>query len=105
MAKILLLLFILGIAIQFSFAQKKIPVYKPGKYSAAQVTRELDDMDAYIIKNHPGFYRYTSKPDFDRFIDSIKSTIKDSLTEIETYRKFKPIIAQINCLHTDINIY
>ena len=55
-------------------------------------------------EKHPGFYRYTSKAKFDNLIDSTIWTIKDSLTELEYYRKLKPLFAQIGCLHTGISL-
>ncbi|WP_166627788.1 S41 family peptidase [Tenacibaculum caenipelagi] len=57
-----------------------------------------------MSKSHPGFYRYTSKERFDFLIDSTNQTIKNSLTELEYYRKLKPLIAQLGCLHTSISL-
>lgn len=55
-------------------------------------------------KSHPGFYRYTDEKHFDYLIDSTKQTIETGLTELEYYRKLKPLIAQIGCLHTSISL-
>jgi hypothetical protein len=57
-----------------------------------------------LKENQPGFYRYTSKTDFDRSIDSTINTIKQPLKPIEYYRKLKPLIAKIGCLHTGIQL-
>jgi hypothetical protein len=57
-----------------------------------------------ISEKHPGFYRYTSKGKFDHLIDSTSQTIKDSLTEINFYRKLKPLFAQIGCMHTGVSL-
>lgn len=64
---------------------------------ATQVMNEL-------AKKHPGFYWYTPKPKFDSIIDSTLQTIKDSLTELAYYRKLKPLLAQIGCVHTGISL-
>jgi hypothetical protein len=65
------------------------------KHTIAALTKELS-------LKHPGFYRYHSKEKFSSYIDSIKATITDSLTEMAAYLKLKPIIAKIGCLHTGI---
>ncbi|WKK74718.2 S41 family peptidase [Marivirga salinae] len=57
-----------------------------------------------ISEKHPGFYRYTTKERFDFLIDSTKQSINDSLTELQYYRKLKPLFAQIGCLHTGISL-
>jgi C-terminal processing protease CtpA/Prc len=57
-----------------------------------------------ISEKHPGFHRYTSKERFDFLIDSTKHSINDSLTELEYYRKLKPLFAKIGCLHTGISL-
>ncbi|WP_375578639.1 S41 family peptidase [Marivirga tractuosa] len=57
-----------------------------------------------ISKAHPGFYSFTKKDRFDFLIDSTNQTIQKELTELEFYRKLKPLIAQIGCLHTSISL-
>lgn len=59
---------------------------------------------AGISEKHPGFYRYTSKEEFDSLIDRTTQTIIAPLTELEFYRKLKPLFAQIGCLHTEISL-
>jgi len=62
-----------------------------------QVTQELR-------RKHPGFYRYHSQATFAAYIDSVKTSIKDSLTVLEAFRKMKPIISRVGCLHTDLGL-
>lgn len=57
-----------------------------------------------ISEKHPGFYRYPSRQRFDFLIDSTTHTVIDSLTELEFYRKLKPLFAQIGCLHTGLSL-
>lgn len=71
--------------------------------TASLKTWTRDIMQELSIK-HPGFYRYTAKPVFKKLIDSTLASITDSLTEIEIYRKTKPLVAQIGCLHTGIRL-
>lgn len=55
-----------------------------------------------LKEKHPGFYRYTSKSDFDQSIDSTLATIDRPLNTLAYYKKIKPLIAKIGCLHTGV---
>lgn len=74
------------------------------KYHSDSLKRWTKRVMNGTSEKHPGFYRYTSKERFDNLIDSTIWTIKDSLTELEYYRKLKPLFAQIGCLHTGISL-
>jgi len=74
------------------------------KYHPDSLRKWTTSIMMAISKKHPGFYRYTSKGKFDYLIDSTKQTITDSLTELGYYRKLKPLVAQIGCLHTEIHL-
>lgn len=89
---------------QISIAQTQTSKFAFQKFSADTVKSTIDEMTKELSIKHPGFYRYNSKGDFDKYIDSIKSTIKDSLTELESFLKFKPIITKIHCLHSGISL-
>ena len=92
---ILFILILLSVKVQFLFAQK---------FSADTVKQSIADVTKELSLKQPGFYRYTSKEEFNKYIDSVKSTISDSLTESESYLKFKAIISKIHCLHTGISL-
>src|SRR4249919_2541445 len=74
------------------------------KFSADTVRSAIDDMTRELSIKQPGYYRYTSKEAFKKFNDSVKSTIKDFLTELESYLKLKTVVSQIHCLHTGLNL-
>lgn len=74
------------------------------KYHPDSLKRWTTSILNGISEKHPGFYRYTSKDKFDYIIDSTGQTIKDSLTELDYYRKLKPLFAQIGCLHTGVSL-
>ncbi len=57
-----------------------------------------------LSESQPGFYRYTSKTDFDQSIDSTINSFNLPLKPIDYYRKLKPLIAKIGCLHTSIHL-
>ena len=73
------------------------------KYHPDSLKRWTKSVMKGTSEKHPGFYRYTSKEKFDNLIDSTTQTIKDSLTELDYYKKMKPLFAQIGCLHTGIS--
>ncbi|MBO9152096.1 S41 family peptidase [Chitinophaga sp. GCM10012297] len=74
------------------------------KYSPQQVAHVLGDVADALDKFHPGAYRYQSKNDFAAYVDSVKGTIKDSATQVEMYRKIKPLVSRVGCLHTDFSM-
>jgi hypothetical protein len=89
---------------RFSFAQDRGSIYNGIKFSSDTVRLAIDDMTRELSLKQPGFYRYTSKDEFRKFIDSVKATIKDSISELESYLKLKSVITKIHCLHTGLNL-
>lgn len=87
-----------------SFAQQNSLKYKPVHISADSARSVIRELTDFLADNHPGFYRYNSKPQFDKYIDSIQTSIVDSISEIDLFRKIKPITAKIGCLHTESDI-
>ncbi len=104
MARLLLLIIAVFSLVQLSVAQLPVSKFAYQKFSADTVKQTIDEITNELSLKHPGFYRYTSKQDFNKYIDSIKFTIKDSLTELGAFLKLKQIIAKINCLHTGISL-
>ncbi|MPS72306.1 MAG: hypothetical protein E2590_04060 [Chryseobacterium sp.] len=85
----------------FGQAKKPEPDQKYPADSLRQWTSGLMDE---ISRKHPGFYRYTEKGKFGLLIDSTQQSIQDSLTQLQYYRKLKPLFAKIGCLHTGIEL-
>lgn len=104
MYKSLQLLLFLTALIQITFAQTRKEKLEFHKFSPEKILHTIDDVTRELASAHPGFYRYTPKVSFAKFIDSVKATVTDSLTELEVFRKFKPIISRIGCLHTGITL-
>ena len=102
-SKLLLLITTLCLG-QLTIAQTTISKFAYQKFSADTVIHIIDDIEKDLSVKHPGFYRYNSKEDFRKYIDSLKFTIKDSLTELESFQKIKSIISKIHCLHTGISL-
>jgi hypothetical protein len=83
-------------------AQGYQPAYR--KFSADTVKAAINGIEKELSLKHPGFYRYHDKAAFTRYIDSVKATIRDSLTEIESFLKLKPVVSRIGCLHTGLSL-
>lgn len=74
------------------------------RFSADTIRHLLSDTYKELAAKHPGFYRYTSRTAYHQYFDSLQNTITDSLSELEVYRKLKPFIAKMGCLHTGISL-
>lgn len=85
-------------------AQEKQNFNPDKKYQADSIIRWTKRILNATSKKHPGFYRYTTKENFNFLVDSTCQTITDSLTELDFYRKIKPLFAKIGCLHTGVNL-
>lgn len=97
MPKILLSLsFIL--AAHTLFAQKALTK----RYPRDICLRVIDNAAEALATSQPGVYRYYSRAEFKRYLDSLKTTVNAPMTELELYRKLKPMVARIGCLHTDL---
>ncbi|MCD2424621.1 S41 family peptidase [Niabella pedocola] len=72
------------------------------KYTPEQCIRMIQEAADALRSFQPGVYRYHTREDFDRYLDSIKATVQAPLTELELYRKLKPLVSRIGCLHTDL---
>lgn len=98
-----LLIMLLIISTLNFFGQTK--EFKPEqKYPADSLRQFTSGLMDEISRKHPGFYRYTDKEKFRFLIDSTQQSIQDSLTQLQYYRKLKPLFAKIGCLHTGIEL-
>lgn len=97
------MLFLIFIS-EITSAQRKTKYDPQKKYNPDSLKRWTRILMKDLSLKHPGFYRYTSKANFDLSIDSTLLTVNDSLTEIEIYRKLKPLIAKIRCVHTQLTL-
>jgi Peptidase family S41 len=104
MARPLLLLTSTFFVAYISIAQTQDSKFAYQKFSADTVKNVIDEWTKELSIKHPGFYRYNSKDEFKEYIDSVKTTVKDSLTVLESFRKLKLIISKIHCLHSGISL-
>lgn len=98
----LLLFIICTICMLPLFSQENQVVDFRKKYHQDSIKKWTRDLLGAMGTGHPGFYWYTPKERFDVIIDSTLQTVTDSLNTLDFYRKVKPLIAQIGCLHTGI---
>ena len=104
MTRLIFFIFISIFVFQNSTAQTKGPGLAIQKFAADTVLKAIDEVTRELSIKHPGFYRYHSKEDFNQYIDSVKATVRDSLTELEAYLKLKPIISYMDCIHTGLSL-
>lgn len=101
MPKFTLLLSFLFVSV-FLSAQPTVLDKKYGKDSAVNLYRNFFQV---VPLSHPGFYTYHSPQVMNAYIDSILHTFdSDSVTGWEIYRKMKPVVGKIGCLHTGLTI-
>lgn len=87
------------------FTLQPVAADTPLRYPAAAVIRLIDTLSGKLDESHPGYYRYRSKSRVQQYTDSLKATITaDSLTTLEIYRKVKPFVSAIGCLHTGLQL-
>jgi len=72
--------------------------------TADSARRSITELMGEMAKKHPGFYRYTPKTEFARFIDSSLSSIKGPMDQLEYFRTLKPLIAKVHCVHTNVSL-
>ena len=78
MTRSLLLLIACLFVVYASIGQTQSSKFAYQKFSADTVKNTIDEMTKELSVKHPGFYRYNSKEEFTKYIDSIKNTIKDA---------------------------
>jgi len=80
------------------YAQKSLTKQYSPEESQAVIKKTYENLKLY----HAGLYRYTPKEDFDKYVDSLEASVKEPITELELYRKMKPMVSKTRCLHTDL---
>ncbi len=103
MKRVLLVCF-LFMSATAAYGQDKLKFTPEKMYHPDSIRKEMKDLMVELSKKHPGFYRYQSRSEVDNYMDSTFQTIRDSLTVLEAYRKLKPIMAKIGCLHTGVTL-
>lgn len=69
-----------------------------------QLKKDVDYAYDKLKEMHPQLYRYTTRKDLDRRIDSLKATIDKPLTPVEFYFKLQPVITTIREGHLSLAI-
>lgn len=70
------------------------------KHSYQALVNDLEIAHSALQEAHPGLYWYISKDQLTSKFDSLKNSIKDSLTSLQFYQIFAPLVADIKCGHT-----
>ncbi|GAB3929964.1 S41 family peptidase [Mucilaginibacter myungsuensis] len=86
------------------FAQKQKKIDPNETISADSARNAITSIVKELKRQHPGFFRYHDEADTDRYIDSVKASISAPPDQLAYFRKLKPIISRIGCLHTDLTL-
>jgi hypothetical protein len=74
------------------------------RYAPDSAKKTIHTIMNELSLKHPGMFRYHTRSNFKHFIDSTANTITDSISTLSLYRKLKPMIGRIGCLHTAITL-
>ncbi|WP_420401696.1 S41 family peptidase [Flagellimonas sp.] len=86
---------------QFLTSKAKYEIYDPEKKYRPKVLKEdFLLFQRSLTEAHPSLYRYTRESNFSRYFDTVYQSISKPLTEVEFYRLLTPLVARINCGHT-----
>lgn len=92
---ILSLIFILlSTVVPNSFAQKK------ERFSKIELSNDIDSLYFTISDIHPFMFSHISRHRFEKNMEEIKQSLKDSMTVFEFYRQVAPLVDQIGDGHT-----
>lgn len=80
-----------------SFAQP------PAKLSRQQAVADIDTMVYYITAVHPDPFTVTPESEFRAGIEWVKSSLPDSIYNMELYLKLAPIVASLGDGHTSLS--
>lgn len=87
---------------QFLTSKTKYGTYNPEKkYGPKELKEDFLLFQNSLAEAHPSLYRYTKKSDFSKHFDATYRSVSRPLTEVEFYRLLTPLVAQINCGHTE----
>ena len=72
------------------------------KFTVSQLQNDFSSLRAAVENNHPMLYFYYSKSNFDNFFNNAFASIQQEMTELEFFRLLAPVMARVNCGHTNI---
>lgn len=72
------------------------------KYSVSQLREDFQSVRNNVENNHPLLYLYYSKANFDNYFDNAFNSIQQEMTVLEFYRFLAPVMARVNCGHTNV---
>ncbi len=76
-----------------------VSAQSPKKYSAQEIQDDLKYLYETLEKTNYDLYARVKKEEMDRAYQEIYSSIKDSLTVLETFRLFQPFVAMSGMSH------
>ncbi|WP_026464981.1 S41 family peptidase [Adhaeribacter aquaticus] len=90
---------------QFLSTNKTTLAPAPGPtFTIRQLQDDFQLFRTSLEEAHPSLYRYTTKAELSRLLDSTFLTLNNPLDEIQFYQLLTPILAKIRCGHTGANL-
>jgi|GEM_PF-284681 len=71
-------------------------------YSPAQLQADFQCFRKALEEAHPGLYRYTTKPAFDRLLDSVAVQLQHPRSERQFFCLLSKVVAHVHCGHTGV---
>mgnify|MGYP001803597396 FL=1 len=71
-------------------------------FNTDQLVKDFEVFRGSLEDFHAGLYWYTSKKELDQVFNDARVSLKDSLSELEFFRKLTFITSKIRCGHTVI---
>ncbi|MDP4268273.1 MAG: S41 family peptidase, partial [Bacteroidota bacterium] len=84
-----------------TFAENKSG-FTPQTYSLEDLQADFATFKAAIQLYHPKLY--TNRSELDRLLSNQTKLLKDKMTELQFYRILAPIVAKLNCGHTNLHL-
>lgn len=71
------------------------------KHSASDLLNDLNYLEQFLVKGHPGLFWYSSKDVVYKLLSEIRSELKYPMTEVAFLRTIAKLNDVIKCSHTD----
>ncbi|MGZ8553154.1 MAG: S41 family peptidase [Chitinophagaceae bacterium] len=96
--------FIFCLVIFFTTCISKSNKSQQGTIATKALQKDLAILKKTFEEAHPGLYWYSTQAAIDSLFDSAKGSIRDDMTQLEFFKILLPLIAGINCSHTNMRL-
>ena len=97
-------LFIFCLVIFFTTCISKSNKSQQVTIAAGTLQKDLAILKKTLEEAHPGLYWYSTQAAIDSLFDNAKGSIRGDMTPLDFFKILLPMIAGINCSHTNIRL-